>query len=99
MLTDNGLWRIDSGVEAMQRYTAPKNVALFSQHGVLTEEECNARQSIALNHYINTVEIECNCMVDMINQHIIPSLRRSGIYIYNCLIIYRYVYISLNKIL
>lgn len=29
MLTDKGLCRIDSGVDAMCRYTEPKNVKLF----------------------------------------------------------------------
>lgn len=31
MLTDKGLCRIDSGVEAMCRYTEPKNVKLFGE--------------------------------------------------------------------
>lgn len=52
MLTENGLWRIDSGVEAITGYTKPKNVALFEELGVLTSEECAARQTVLLNHYI-----------------------------------------------
>lgn len=36
MLTKAGLCRIDSGVEAMCRYTAPKNVKLFSDMKVMT---------------------------------------------------------------
>ena len=35
MLTDMGLCRIDSGVEAMCRYTEPKNVKLFGEMKVL----------------------------------------------------------------
>lgn len=31
MLTDKGLCRIDSGVDAMCRYTVPKNIALFEE--------------------------------------------------------------------
>ena len=79
MLTKNGLWRIDSGVEAICRYTAPKNIALFEELKVLTSEECHARQSVHLNHYVGTVEIEVNCLIDMINQHIIPSVKESGV--------------------
>eukprot|EP01041_Mallomonas_annulata_P007147 gene7147-14548_t len=79
MLTDNGLWRIDSGVDAMTRYTSPKNIALFSEHKVMTPEECHARQSVMLTHYVGSVEIEVNCMVDMIVQHIIPSLKEAGV--------------------
>jgi glutamine synthetase len=45
---------------------------------VFTEEECRAQESLLLQHYIGTVEIEANCMIDMINQYIIPSCKRSG---------------------
>ena len=41
-----GLWQIKSGVEAIKRFTDPKNVALFSTHGVFTAEECAARQEV-----------------------------------------------------
>jgi len=79
MLTKNGLWRIDSGVDAMARMTEPKNVKLFEEMGVLTKEECAARQTVMFNHYVGQVEIEALCMVDMINQHIIPSLKAAGV--------------------
>jgi glutamine synthetase len=32
-----------------------------------------------LEHYVGTVEIEVNCMIQMLNQHIIPSVRRAGV--------------------
>jgi len=79
MLTKAGLWRIDSGVEAITRYTAEKNVNLFSDLKVLTAEECGARQSVLLNHYSGTVEVEAMALVDMIQQHILPSVRSSGV--------------------
>ena len=50
MLTKSGLWRIDSGVEAISRMTDPKNIALFEKMGVLTAEECVARQDILPDH-------------------------------------------------
>jgi len=78
-LTDDGVWRIDSGVEAMARYTAPKNVELFSSMGVLTAEECASRQSVLIEHYVGSVEIEALCLIDMLNQHIIPSVQRAGV--------------------
>lgn len=39
LLPKQGVWCINSGVEAMGRYTAPKNVALFEKMGVLSAEE------------------------------------------------------------
>ena len=41
MLTDKGVWRIDSGVEANKRYTAEKNMALFGEMG----EFCHVRSA------------------------------------------------------
>jgi glutamine synthetase len=79
MLTDRGIWRIDSGVEAIARLTAEKNVALFAKMGVLTEAECKARQDIAHEHYIGTVEMEGLTLIDMINQNIIPSMKAAGV--------------------
>ena len=79
MLTDRGNWRIDSGVEANLRMTAPKNIALFEEMKVFTEAECFARQNAILDHYTGTVEIEALCMVDMIKQHMIPSVKAAGV--------------------
>jgi glutamine synthetase len=31
MLTKRGVWRIDSGVDAISRFTDPKNIKLFEQ--------------------------------------------------------------------
>jgi glutamine synthetase len=73
MLTKTGCWRIDSGVDAMCRMTEPKNVKLFEEMKIFSADECKARQSVMLSHYIGTVEIEVNCMIDMIQQHILPS--------------------------
>lgn len=78
MLTEAGVWRIDSGVEAIHTLTSPKNVALFEKMGVLTGDECAARESILHDHYYGTVEMEALCMVDMINQHVLPSVRAAG---------------------
>lgn len=79
MLTDRGVWRIDSGVEAIARLTADKNIALFEKMGVLTKVECEARQEVTHNHYTGTVEMEALCLIDMINQHIIPSMKAAGV--------------------
>jgi len=74
-----GIWRINSGVEAIQRFTVDKNKALFGAFKVFTEEECEARQEVLLNHYIGTVECEALTMVDMINQHVIPSIKEADL--------------------
>jgi len=79
MLTDSGVWRIDSGVEAIHSLVTPKNVELFEKMGVLTKAECEAKEAILHDHYTGTVEMEALTMVDMINQHIIPSVKAAGV--------------------
>lgn len=78
MLTDRGVWRIDSGVEAIAQLTSEKNVELFESMGVMSSEELFARQDVLHDHYTMTVEMEAKTMVDMINQHVIPALKASG---------------------
>jgi glutamine synthetase len=79
MLTDNGVHRCDSGVDAIDCLSSTKNVALFEKLGVMTGDECAARRSILFDHYVGTVEIESKCMVDMLNQHVIPAVKEAGI--------------------
>jgi len=79
MLTDAGVWRIDSNVDAICQFTDPKNIDLFQSMGVLSVEECAARQTVMLEHYVGSVEIEAKCMIQMINQYVIPSVKRSGV--------------------
>ena len=70
-----GLWRIDSGVEAIGRLGDPKNVELFEKVGVLSKDELLARRDIDWEHYIGLIEIEALTMIDMITQSIIPALK------------------------
>lgn len=79
MLTDRGVWRIDSGVEAIHQLSADKNKALFDEMSVMTPEECDARADILHDHYTGTVEMEALTLIDMINQHIIPSVKEAEV--------------------
>jgi len=73
-----GVWRIDSGVEAMAALSSPKNVALFGKLGVLSEKELVARTAVMHEHYAGTVELEAMTMVDMVKQHVLPSIAKAG---------------------
>lgn len=79
MLTERGVWRIDSGVEAMNVITSDKNIALFEKMGTMTAEECEARKVVMHEHYTGTVEMEALTLVDMLNGHIIPSVKAAGV--------------------
>ena len=79
MLTDRGVWRIDSGVEAIHTLSSEKNVKLFEKMGVMSKEECESREVVLHDHYAGTVEMEALTLVDMLNQHIIPSVKEAGV--------------------
>eukprot|EP00240_Pyramimonas_obovata_P002432 CAMPEP_0118935940 /NCGR_PEP_ID=MMETSP1169-20130426/15916_1 /TAXON_ID=36882 /ORGANISM="Pyramimonas obovata, Strain CCMP722" /LENGTH=758 /DNA_ID=CAMNT_0006879023 /DNA_START=83 /DNA_END=2359 /DNA_ORIENTATION=- len=76
--TEKGLFVIPTQPEAIRAMTAPKNVELFTKNGIFTEEECAARQSVQLGAYVGVVEMEALCMIDMMNQHVIPSAKKAG---------------------
>merc|ERR1719174_1992568 len=78
-LTAEGVWRIDSGVEAIHHLITEKNLALFNKMNVFSKEECHSREVVLHDHYSGTVEMEALCLVDMINQHIIPSVKEAGV--------------------
>jgi len=78
MLTDSGVWRIDSGVESNRQLTSEKNLALFEKMGVMTKEETESREVVLMEHYTGTVEVEAKTFIDMINQYIIPSVKEAG---------------------
>lgn len=77
-LAKKGISHIDSTVEAITCFTNPKYMNLFKEMKVFSNEECKSRQQIMLNHYIGTIEMECLCMIDMIQQHIIPSCNNAN---------------------
>merc|ERR1711966_256026 len=58
MLTEKGLSNIPSGVEAIHRLSAEKNVDLFEKMGVMSPEETASRETVLHEHYTGTVEVE-----------------------------------------
>ena len=74
-----GVWRIDAGCDAINELDSAKNVELFEKMGIFSARECEARKSVLLGHYIGSVEMEALTMIDMINQHVIPSVKRADL--------------------
>jgi glutamine synthetase len=73
-----GLFVIPTQPDAIRRMTVAKNVEVFSKNGVFSAKECEARQEVLLEAYTGTVEMECLCMIDMINQEVIPAMKTAG---------------------
>ena len=68
-----GLSNFASTAEAMPAYISPKNVELFTKHGIFTETEMRARHAIHLEAYNKIVAIEARTMLDMAQHQILPA--------------------------
>ncbi len=69
-----GLPNLTSTADALDIYTAPKNVALFQKHGIYTQAEMDARAAIHKENYRAVIGIEAKTMVDMIRRDILPAV-------------------------
>ena len=69
-----GLSNLVSTPDALPAYTAEKNVKLFVDHGIYTQEEINARAEIHIENYVAVISIEARTMVDMIRHDILPAV-------------------------
>ena len=69
-----GLSNLPSAADALPVYNAPKNVELFTRHGIYTEAEINARAEIHIENYRTVVSIEGRTMVNMIRHQILPAV-------------------------
>ena len=53
---------------------------MFKESGIFDAAERAARREIhPLGAYVGIIEMEVGCMIDMINQHAIPSAKAAGI--------------------
>ncbi len=71
-----GLARLDSTVDALPCYQAPKNITLFETHRVLSSSELRSRMEIGLEAYAKAVKIEAETMIMMTRRQILPAVLR-----------------------
>ena len=74
-LIERNFWRINLGIKTIAQLMSNKNIKLFKKMGVFSKEECKSRRNILHNHYAGTVDIEARCMINLIQKHIIPSVK------------------------
>jgi len=67
-----GLPNLRSSVEAWPWFVKPESVALFTKHGVFSEEEMHARLDIVLEKYSKQINIEAGCAWEMAEREILP---------------------------
>ncbi len=68
-----GLTNLKTTVDAIPCYILPKNIELFSKHGVFTKAELVSRCDILLESYYKTAHIECLTLKQLLNKQIIPA--------------------------
>lgn len=69
-----GLKNFKSTIEVLPCFIEPKNVAVFTKHGVLSEAEIHSRYEILLENYSKVLRTEALTMIEMSRKQIIPSV-------------------------
>ena len=68
-----GLSNYPSTADCLSTYSSQKNIDLVVRHGIFTETELRARQTIHFEAYNKTVGIEARTMLDMAVHQILPA--------------------------
>jgi glutamine synthetase len=71
-----GLPVLTSSLDAFDSIIDPKNVAMLSRSGVLSETECHARHEILLENFVKVLSIEAETMLQMTSRQIFPAAGR-----------------------
>ena len=69
-----GLLNLRTSVEAFGVFDAPKNIALFTDFGVFSDTEIEARKEILYDTYRKTIRVEARTMIDMVQKQILPAV-------------------------
>ena len=71
-----GLPNLKTTIDALPAYTLPSTVAAFEKYGILTERELESRKEIAYEHYVKSVNVEANTVIEMAKTIIYPAAMR-----------------------
>ncbi|MBO4584087.1 MAG: glutamine synthetase III [Clostridia bacterium] len=68
-----GLLDLPTTADALPYFVSPKNVELFTKHGIFTEKEILSRREILTENYCSVNLIEAFTMLDMAKKDILPA--------------------------
>ncbi len=71
--TKRGLSNVKNTAEALQAYLAPQSVKLFTENGIFSHKELEARTEIRYETYVLSLELEAKVLSEMIQTFVIPS--------------------------
>ena len=69
-----GLLNLKSAPEALPYFASDKNIALFTRHGIFSEQEVRSRCQIMLEEYSKTLHIEALTMLEMVRRDMVPAV-------------------------
>ena len=69
-----GLWNLPTTVDALPRFIAPENIALFTRYGIFSEREMRSRYEVSLENYAKVTAIEGRAMAEMALREIAPAV-------------------------
>jgi glutamine synthetase len=69
-----GLLNLQTTVEALPYFVKGKNVALFTKHGIFTEDEIRSRYEILVESYVKAMNIEALTLLDISRSQIAPAV-------------------------
>jgi len=74
-----GLVQIGSVAEGICELVTEQSISLFGNLGVMSEEDLRERADTMLENYIIMVEIEAICLMEMITEQVIPTVKAAGL--------------------
>jgi glutamine synthetase len=68
-----GLWELPQTIDALKVFNSEKNQTLFESAKIFTKHELECRTEIEYENYTKAIQIEADCLLNMINQAVLPG--------------------------
>ena len=69
-----GLLNLKSTVACLPQMLERKNIALYVEHGIYSEQEIHSRYEISLESYSKNINVEALTALEMLNREILPAI-------------------------
>ncbi len=69
-----GLYNLRSTPDALETFVAEKNIRLFTDHHIFTEQEVRSRYKILLENYCKTLQVEGRTLQSMVRHEFLPAV-------------------------
>ena len=71
---ERGLLNISNTVDAIPVFSAEKNMKLFTDHKIYSEQEIHSREEILFESYSKVIRIEARTMLEMVSRDYFPAV-------------------------